>query len=236
MLYFVIAESALELVPESLFGDPSVRADAKRREAMPGEILLDRSLHHSALQRLKDGYRRGRPDLVHLTLLSVTSTPLHQSGGLAVYIHTFDDKVLEFGRGARPPKSYARFRNLVEKLLVEMPSEGLVRVRDETLPQLLKTIPADYAVGLSVEGASMTLEALAMDLSQRKNPAVVVGGFPRDHFIPRDLKAFDALVRIDDRPLDAHVVAARVIYEVERSQSRLAVSSHPLNPVNGHSS
>ena len=193
-----------------------MRADAKRREVKPGEILLDRSLHHSALQRLKDGYRRGRPDLVHLTLLSVTSTPLHQSGGVAVYIHTFDDKVLEFGRGARPPKSYARFRNLMEKLLTEMPSEGLVSAREETLPQLLKAIQTDHAVGLSVEGASMSIEGLAEDLSQRKNPAVAVGGFPRGHFIPRDLKAFDALVRIDDRPLDAHVVASRVVYEFEK--------------------
>ncbi len=62
----------------------------------------------------------------------------------------------------------------------------------------------------------MKPEELAGALVQRENPAVVVGGFPRGHFFPRDIKAFDSLVRVHERPLDAHVVAARVTYEVER--------------------
>jgi rRNA small subunit pseudouridine methyltransferase Nep1 len=216
-LHFGISEAALELIPETLWREPSVRNDAERRAQQPGSILLDRSVHHSAMLKLSDGYRRGRPDLVHLTLLSVTSTPLHQEGKVGVYIHTIDDSVLEFGAGARPPKSYARFRNLIEKLLVERPEEGLVIVRDATLPQLLKGVGTDYSAGLSVQGAPMRLEGLAGDLAQLKNPAVVVGGFPRGHFLPKDLKAFDNLVRIDDRALDAHVVAARVVYEVEKA-------------------
>jgi len=214
-LSFVIAEAALELIPESIRGDSSVRSDARRREEEPDGILLDRSIHHSAMVRLKDGYRRGRPDLVHLTLLSVTSTPLHQEKRAKVYVHTFDDSVLEFEEGARPPKSYARFRNLVEKLLVERPSQGLVKVRNLTLPQLLREVGADYSAGLSVQGAPARLDALASRLVNKKSPAVIVGGFPRGHFLPGDIKAFDDLVRIHDKPLDAHVVAARVIYEVE---------------------
>jgi rRNA small subunit pseudouridine methyltransferase Nep1 len=216
-LHFVIAEAALELVPEPLWREPSVRSDSERRGREPGGILLDRSVHHSAMLKLSDGYRRGRPDLVHLTLLNVTSTPLHQEGRARVYIQTLDDSVLEFGEGARPPKSYARFRNLAEKLLVERPTEGLVRVRDATLPQLLKGIGTDFAAGLSVQGAPERLEELAEELAMKKDPAVVVGGFPRGHFLPRDLKAFDRLVRIDERALDAHVVAARVVYEVEKA-------------------
>ena len=223
-LHFVIAEAALELIPEPLWNDPSVRNDEKRRDLEAGGILLDRSVHHSAMLKLKDGYRRGRPDLVHLTLLSVTSTPLHQKGTARVYIHTIDDTVLEFGEGARPPKSYARFRNLIEKLLVERPENGLVGVRDSTLPQLLKAIGADRSVALSVQGAPLRLETLAGDLAERRNSAVVVGGFPRGHFLPRDLKAFDELARIDERALDAHVVAARVIYEVEKASAKSVVA------------
>ena len=215
-LHFVIAEAALELVPEALWGNASVRSDAKRRELKPGDILLDRSVHHSAMLKLADGYRRGRPDLVHLTLLNVTSTPLHQEGKARVYIHTIDDTVLEFSEGTRPPKSYARFRNLMGKLLVERPESGLVKVDDLTLPQLLKGVGTDHAVGLSIQGEPVKLEALADDLSKRKNPAVVVGGFPRGHFLPNNLKAFDRIARIHEKSLDAHVVAARVVYEVEK--------------------
>jgi rRNA small subunit pseudouridine methyltransferase Nep1 len=219
-LHFVIAEAALELIPDGLWRDPSVKKDAERRDLKPGSILLDRSIHHSAMLKLEDGYRRGRPDLVHLTLLNVTSTPLHQEGKARVYIHTIDDSVLEFGEGARPPKSYARFRNLMEKLLVERPNSGLVSVREATLPQLLKEVGTDYSVGMSVQGAPVRLEDLAGELVERKNPAVAVGGFPRGHFLPMDLKAFDTLARIDDKSLDAHVVAARVVYEVEKAAGK----------------
>lgn len=211
-----MAEAALELVPKPLWSDPSVRRDAERRGVEPGRILLDRSVHHSAMLRLDDGYRRGRPDLVHLTLLSVTSTPLHQEGRATVYIHTFGDSVLEFGEGARPPKSYARFRNLMEKMLVERPQEGLVKVRDSDLPRLLRSTGADLSVGLSIQGAPVTFESLAYDMVSKDSPAVVVGGFPRGHFLPKDLTAFDRLARIHDKPLDAHVVAGRVVYEVEK--------------------
>ena len=219
-LHFVIAEAALELVPEEIWREPPVRSDSERRDLEPGGILLDRSVHHSAMLKLRDDYRRGRPDLVHLTLLSVTSTPLHQEGNARVYVHTIDDTVLEFGEGARPPKSYARFRNLMEKLLVERPGDGLVKVRDSSLPQLLKSVGTDYSAGLSVQGAAVRLEALAGDLARRKNPAAVVGGFPRGHFLTKDLRAFDTLARIDERALDAHVVAARVVYEVEKAVSK----------------
>jgi rRNA small subunit pseudouridine methyltransferase Nep1 len=215
-LHFVIAEAALGLIPEELWRDPSVKKDAERRGADPGDILLDRSIHHSAMLKLKDGFRQGRPDLVHLTLLNVTSTPLHQEGKARVYIHTVDDSVLEFAEGTRPPKSYARFRNLMEKLLVERPDSGLVRVRDAKLPALLREAGADYSVGLSVQGGQIGLEELAESLTLRKNPAVVVGGFPRGHFLTKDVEAFDMLARIHDRSLDAHVVAARIIYEVEK--------------------
>lgn len=217
MLHFVIGEAALEVVPKSLWRDPSVKSDVARRGVEPGGILLDRSVHHAGMMRLEDGYRRGRPDLVHLTLLSVTSTPLHQEGNARVYIHTINDDVLEFGDGARPPKSYARFRNLAEKLLVERPESGLVRVRDQQLPELLKAIGTDEGVGLSVQGEPVGPEGLAGELVRRKDPVVVVGGFPRGHFLTRDVRAFDRMVRIDRRPMDAHVVAARVVYEVEKA-------------------
>ena len=235
-LQFIIAEAALELVPKPLWKHPSVVNDARRRGAEPRDVLLDRSIHHSAMLKLEDAYRRGRPDLVHLTLLNVTSTPLHQDGGVGVFVHTFDDDVIEFREKVRPPKSYQRFRSLMEKTLIERPEEGLVRVHEETLPRLLTRIGSDAVVGLSVQGAPMGLEALADDLAASKKPAVVVGGFPRGHFLARDVASFDRMVRIDDRSLDAHVVAARVLYEVERGQRRLAASSHPLNPVNGQSS
>jgi len=219
-LSVVIAESALELVPEEFCRHPSSVAEARRRGVEPGSILLDRSIHHGAMLKMDDGYRRGRPDLVYLTLLSLTSTPLNQEGKLRVYIHTLDDKVLEFAPEARPPKSYDRFRNLMEKVLAERPAEGVITFRESSLPRLVKMTGTQLAIGFSVEGQPLTFEEVAGELVKEKRSAAVIGGFPKGHFMPRDIKAFDKLVRIDDRPLDAHVVAARAVYEVEKCLSR----------------
>ena len=216
MLNLIIAEAALELVPSEISRHASVRNDARRRELDPSGILLDRSIHHAAMLKLKEDSKRGRPDLVHLTLLSVTSTPLYQTGGVKVYIHTRNDVVLEFRERTRPPKSYSRFRDLMRKSLREMPESGLIKVYELSVGALLKNIGPDLVVGLSIQGGSSSYEELAAQLSAKRSPAVLVGGFPRGHFTPETTGSFDRVVRVYKRSLDAHVVVARLIYEVEK--------------------
>ena len=45
---------------------------------------------------------------------------------------------------------------------------------------------------------------------------MLVGGFPKGHFTPETSEVLDQLARIDSSPMDAHVVAARLVYEVEK--------------------
>ncbi len=216
-LNLVIAESALELVPDEIRRSPAVVSDAKRRGRDPSKILLDRSIHHAAMVRLKEDYKRGRPDIAYVTLLSVTGTPLYEEGSVKVYVHTRGDAVLEIAEGTRPPKSYFRFRNLVEKHLSERSSNELIRVREMTIRELLrKVIRPDFVAGLSTQGKVETLEDLAETLMGRRNPCVLIGGFPHGHFSADTLAVVDELVRIHPRGLDAHVVASRVVYEVEK--------------------
>ena len=145
-LNFVIAEAALELVPEELRRDRSVVVDAERRGVEPSRILLDRSFHHRAMLRLKDGLKRGRPDLVHVTLLSVTGSPLYMDGMAKAFVHTHGDVVLELKERTRIPKSYFRFRGLIEQALTTRPDTGLLKVYPATLEQLLKNIGSDSIV------------------------------------------------------------------------------------------
>lgn len=214
-LSLIIAESALELVPEEIKKHPSVVADSKRRGISPTSILLDRSIHHAAMSRLKDGLKRGRPDLVHITLLGVTSTPLYQDEVVKVYIHTCNDVILEVGDGTRPPKSYSRFRSLLEKLLLERPKDELISVYPSSLPELVKRLKRDWVVGLSVQGEYREFEKLASELVGKRSPAVLVGGFPHGHFAPSTLRVVDELVRVHERSLDAHVVVGRMIHSIE---------------------
>ena len=217
MLNLVIAEAALELIPSSLQAHPSVRNEARRREAKASGMLLDRSIHHHAMLKLDENEKRGRPDLVHLTLLSVTSTPLYLSGQVKVYIHTRGNVVLELKERTRPPKSYARFRDLVQKLLVERPGTGLITVYDGTIPELIARIHADLVIGLSTQGKMSTFEEVAMETLQAVNPAVLIGGFPKGHFSPEVISWLHLVLRVHKDSLDAHVVAARLVYEVERA-------------------
>lgn len=219
VLNLIIAEAALELVPAEISGHASARNEARRRGIKASETLLDRSIHHHAMLKLREGAKRGRPDLVQLTLLSVTSTPLYLDEEIKLYIHTNDNTVLELERGTRPPKSYARFRDLVQKLLVERPKSGLISVHDSTLSDLIDSIHPDLAVGLSTQGKMTSFEALAVEVSNAGNPAILVGGFPKGHFEPETVAKLDELVRIHRDPLDAHVVTARLIYALERTEN-----------------
>jgi rRNA small subunit pseudouridine methyltransferase Nep1 len=217
-LNFVLAEAALELVPKELWKSQAVVSDARRRGADASRILLDRSFHHSAMSRLRDSEKRGRPDLVHEAVLSVTGTPLFLDGSVSLFVHTNADLVLEVAEKTRIPKSYYRFRGLMEKLLSERSDGELVKIYPGTMRELVrKKISPDAIFGLSVQGRQTSLEELVEKVRAAKNPCVLVGGFPRGHFSPETLSLADELVRIHARPLEAHVVAARVVYEVEKA-------------------
>lgn len=216
-LNFVLAESALELVPNELWKSSAVLSDSRRRGVDPSRMLLDRSFHHSAMGRLRDAERRGRPDLVHEAVLSVTGTPLFLDGSVKLFIHTCADIVLEVTEKTRIPKSYFRFRGLMEKLLAEESGEELVKSYPGTVRELIKKISPEVAFGLSVQGKPMLAGALAGLVATSKKPCVVVGGFPHGHFSQETLSLIDELVRIHPKPLEAHVVAARVVYEVEKA-------------------
>ena len=225
LLNLVLAESALELVPPEIRRHPAVTNDAKRRQKDASEILLDRSFHHSAMARLKGSEKRGRPDLVHVTLLSVTGTPLYLDGVVKVFVHTYDDNVLEIAERTRIPKNYLRFRGLMESALVRRPTQGLVKAHAMGVKGLINKISPNAVIGLSVQGKTAPLEGLAKTLAVTNNPCIVVGGFPHGHFSPATLSVVDQLVRIDAKPLEAHVVASRVIYEVEKAVAGSTIKS-----------
>ncbi len=225
MLSFVFAESALELVPKDIRKLPAVASDARRREKDASGILLDRSFHHTAMAKLKDSEKRGRPDLVHAAVLSVTGTPLYLEGSVRLFVHTYDDLVLEIAEKTRIPKNYLRFRGLMEEALTERPKQGLVTVHTMGVKELVRKLSSDAVIGLSVQGKLMPPEGLARAILDAKKPVVVVGGFPHGHFSAETLSALDHLVRIHPRPLEAHVVASRVVYEVEKAETGSMIKS-----------
>jgi rRNA small subunit pseudouridine methyltransferase Nep1 len=219
LLTLIIADAALETVPESLRDHTAVRRSAASRGKRSDEVLLDRSYHHAAMLRLKDHSRRGRPDLVHFALLEAAATPLYSEDRLRICVHMFGGKAIFMGEQVRLPRSYLRFVGLMEQLLQEgkVVSGGrrLLESVDMDFGGLVDRIGASSVVGLSRSGRPSGFEAVAEDLASEEDAALVVGGFPRGHFTAETASCLDQVFSVNRRPLEAHVVIARALYEYE---------------------
>jgi len=223
LLTLIMAESALETIPKGLWSHPAIGRHSKRRGKPPGLILLDRSYHHSAMKKLRESEKRGRPDIVHFALLEALGSPLNKEKLLQIYVHTKNDYVITVNSEARLPRNYDRFVGLLEQLfeLGRVPSVGhtLLKLEHKTLPQLLEETKSDYVMAFSRKGSPKTLEEAISRLSEKQRPAVIIGGFPHGHFSETTIRLADEIVCIDPEMLETWTLTSRVIYEYERAIS-----------------
>lgn len=226
MLSLVLAESSLELVPFELQHHPSVVSHARRLKKHPSEILLDNSWHFAAMKNIKDELKRGRPDIVHFSILEATAIPLYLKNKMKFFVHTIDDRVISFGSNTRIPKSYHRFAHLMEKLYQErriIANHGsnpdgpgvLLEVKEQTFAELVDEISPSKIIGLSTQGRSSTCEKIAADLSD--NMCIIIGGFQKGHFSDSVTHQTNDLCSIGNESLESHVVVARILYEYEKT-------------------
>lgn len=219
MLSLILAESSLELIPNELHHHNSVISHSKKLGKSPSEILLDNSWHYGAMKGIKNEIKRGRPDLVHISLLEACTIPLYYKKKISVYVHTIEDKVIFIANDVHLPKSYHRFAGLVEKLFLEKviqaDGKNLLEIKDMTFDQLLKEINPKRVIGLSTQGVSSSSEEVAKKLTD--DSCLVIGGFPKGHFSNEIKKSFEYIVNVGDTPLESHVVISRVLYEYEKT-------------------
>jgi rRNA small subunit pseudouridine methyltransferase Nep1 len=222
MLHLVFVEAALELVPPEILGHPSVRRNAKRRDRRPQETLLDRSLHHYAMDRLPDSERRGRPDIIHFCLLEAMGSPLNRSGLLRVWVSTVGGQTIEVDPSTRPPRDYNRFKSLMEQLLLvgRAPPGGespLLRLRDLSLKGLVEELKPSRVVALTSHGEPGSFESLGRSLSAEASPMAFIGAYPAGAMVPETTALADEKICVYPESLEAWTVTSRLIYEVERN-------------------
>jgi rRNA small subunit pseudouridine methyltransferase Nep1 len=223
LLILVLAEAAIETVPEDLWSHPAVRRHSKRQRKSPKQLLLDRSLHHSAMKRLDDNLKRGRPDITHFALLEALGSPLNREGLLQTYVHTNRDYTITVNPSTRLPRNYNRFIGLMEQLFQKqkVPSEGenLLKLEHKPLHQPLAEAKTDYVLAFSREGKPKNMHDAVSGLQSKHRPTLIVGGFARGHFSKTNLKLADEVVCVDSEMLEAWIIASRAIYEYERAVS-----------------
>lgn len=182
MLHIVIAESELEPVPGEISNHPSILSHARKRRKKPEKLILDATYHYKALRGLRDGGRRGRPDIVHFCLINSLESPLNKEGKLRIYIHTRNDEVIYVKPEVRIPKNYNRFVGLMENLFEKKAVPGLLKLEKKSLKELINEIGPDEVFLMHEKGKLIKPPELGKMLSAFEKPVVVIGGFPHGDF------------------------------------------------------
>ncbi len=220
VIKFILAESSLELVPRDIVGHPAILKTAQRRGKKPTEILLDVSLHYHAMRKLRNKHKRGRPDIVHVTLLELLSSPLNIEGKLRVYVHTVNDYVIIVDPRTRIPRNYNRFVGLMEQLLTvgKVPpgsEKPLMEAVAMNFTSLLKSLGREEVILLSEKGELVRTDEICKRALEEDLP-IVVGGFPHGNFSEEVLASAKYIYSIYPKPLDTWVVASRIAFTCEK--------------------
>jgi rRNA small subunit pseudouridine methyltransferase Nep1 len=236
MITLILVESALEAIPASLRSDQTIIKQARRRGIKPHNMLLDVSIHHHLMRSLPEHMRRGRPDIIHITLLSVLGSPLCKENLMQVYTHTRDDYVIGVDSSTRLPRVYSRFTGLMSQLLDagKVPPSSdkpLLKINRETLSSLVRRLNPSSVTLFTRIGKPATMEETMQNLSQQSNPLIMIGGFPHGHVSEENAELAGESISIDKSMLEAWVVASRAVYEYERAIG-LPVKRITRNPLN----
>ena len=219
MISLILAESSLELVPKELQSHPSVISHAQKLGKYPSEILLDNSWHFAAMKGMVNEIKRGRPDLVHFSILEATTIPLFTENKIQIFIHTINDKVIHLKNNVHIPKSYHRFAGLFEKLFVEksIKSENheLLSMKNQSFSELIDELNPSQVVGLSSVGKLSSFEKITSTLDD--DSCLVIGGFQKGHFFDSTKNRFTHMFSVGNTSFEAHVVIARMLYEYEKT-------------------
>ena len=222
MLHVILLDCALELVPSEISSFKEVQMQAGRKGKKPNEILLDQTHHGRAMTKLDHADRRGRPDIVFHSLVTLLETPLCKEGLLGVHMHLQDGRVVEVSPEVRLPRNYDRFVGLMEQLLTtgHVPVEGqpLVQVSKMSLPGLLSKLKDGQSNAMTIlatEGGEKTGIQGLRDLLPNDSavPVIVgIGAFPHGDISDEMKQLFDCQLELDREVMMAWHVCAEVLW------------------------
>ncbi len=220
MMHLILADSEIELVPQTIQGHPAVVKHAKIRKKKPSRILLDASYHHQAIRSKypAEAERRGRPDIAHLVLLNAQESILNRESMLRVYLHTRNNEVIKIAPETRLPKAYHRFVGLMEHVFQNR------YVPDKENPLLMLEKMSLQAIAKECGGRIIVLseKGRKVNLSEYDLPrevTFIVGGFPSGDFLS-NIDFADDVISIYPKTLMAWVTVYEIIAEYERRYLR----------------
>lgn len=217
-LTILLAEASIESFPEELMKDMNVRNFFSKLKKSPSEVMLDVNYHKQLIEGLPDFERRGRPDMVHFSLLSCFGSICAREERLQVIIHTYDDRVIYLNPEIRLPKSIERFNGLFLQLFKNGRSpptgdEVLMNLTKSSLPNLLEELRQkhDMIIEFSVKGEQLTSLEYSKIIFESINPLLIFGAFPHGEIknLPREL--VDKKLGIYEEGLDLFAVISQIL-------------------------
>jgi rRNA small subunit pseudouridine methyltransferase Nep1 len=229
--FLILADSELELVPDRIVRERCVLNSARARSKAPEKMLLDASHHHPAFGKLRDGERRGRPDIVHMFLLLSLDSDANAEGRLRVFVHTRNDDVIAVNPETRLPPNFIRFVGLIEQLF----EQQVVPSRENALLELRHKVPLDVLVNALKPDSIIVLEpggertplqeAIASASGERV--VIIIGGFSRGTF-NFDMRKLNAKhVSLGERVLKVWTVASKTLRALELADGAVATAAPP---------
>lgn len=183
----IFVEASLEKIPKTLWKHPSVISDSKRRRRHPSKILLYVPIHYTALKKynIPTG-KKGRPDILHRSLITALDSPFNKEGQLNIYVHTQENILISVNSSIRIPLNYYRFEGLMIQLLEEgrIPPNGkdsLMKIEDTSLLEFIRKNKRDIYI-LSRRGKMINKEIV----SNMMGNSILIGAF-QDGEISREI-------------------------------------------------
>ena len=227
MITIIFFESALELIPESMRKHPLIRKKWQQNLKRKNRgILLDGAIHRPIVNSLEEKEKRGRPDILHHSLLNVVYSPLFEQGKVQVFIHTRDDLCIKIPSQWRVPVNYNRFCGLFSQLLlnqrVPLSGEPILTATRCTLSKLINQFEEldIYLCDIPHESIrdSIIMKNLA-DLSPIFSGVFLIGGFQYGEaafpFFKSPLSDNLVLLTIYSKVKPAWVIVAKIIHWLE---------------------
>lgn len=138
------------------------------------------------MNSLDERQKRGRPDIVHIFLLSVCYSPLVKSGEVQVLVHTRNDLCISISPVWRIPVNQNRFYGLLAQLLlhgrVPLSREPILSVQSRSISQLLDSFGRTPIFLCENNVNHPKISQFIVDLKEIQNLSsgvFLIGGFQR---------------------------------------------------------
>ena len=218
----MLAESALETIPEKFHNHPLIIRESKRWRVEPKYLILDRCRHHEILLQLPQSHKRGRPDIIHQTLLAIQYSELNRRNFVKTYVHTIGNYVLDIEPETRIPKNYINFIGLMHQLFKfgKVPPQGkpLITLRKLNIRDLIKSLTFNKLIILDdVKGRKISFNDLVNDILSNEVSVILIGGFPHGEFSEEVYQLGGDVVRVGNVVYETWQITYKIITFIEHA-------------------